>query len=102
MHIGLMMECDYREGRTQREAFDEAFATAEAAEALGFDGVWLAERHFASPEGAAPVSSIGRHPCSWRQLPPPARAGSALGQPSSCCPWDTLCVWRKKWPRWIT
>ena len=65
MHIGLMMECDYREGRTQREAFDEAFATAEAAEALGFDGVWLAERHFSPPGGAAPVSSIGSAPLLW-------------------------------------
>src|SRR4029434_2131362 len=62
MHIGLMMECDFREGRTQQEAFDEALATAEAAEALGFDGVWLAERHFATPGGAAPVSSIGSAP----------------------------------------
>jgi len=44
MHIGLMMECDFREGGTQRQAFDEALATAEAAEALGFDGIWLAER----------------------------------------------------------
>ena len=50
MHIGLMMECDFREGGTQREAFDETLATAEAAEALGFDGVWLAERHFL-PQG---------------------------------------------------
>jgi alkanesulfonate monooxygenase SsuD/methylene tetrahydromethanopterin reductase-like flavin-dependent oxidoreductase (luciferase family) len=58
----LMMECDFREGRTQREAFDEALATTEAAEALGFDGVWLAERHFAAPGGAAPVSSIGSAP----------------------------------------
>ena len=62
MHIGLMMECDFREGRTQREAFDEALATAEAAEALGFDGIWLAERHFAAPGGSAPVSSIGSFP----------------------------------------
>src|SRR2546422_9690865 len=65
MHIGLMMECDYRDGRTQREAFDEAFATAEAAEALGFDGVWLAERHFSPPGGPAPVSSIGSTPLLW-------------------------------------
>ena len=28
MHIGLMMECDYRSGKTQEEAFDEAFSTA--------------------------------------------------------------------------
>src|SRR5262249_56225939 len=65
MHIGLMMECDYRAGRTQREAFDEAFATAEAAEALGFDGVWLSERHFSPPGGATHVSSIGSTPLLW-------------------------------------
>lgn len=65
MHIGLMMECDYREGQTQREAFDEAFAMVEAAEALGFDGVWLAERHFSPPGGAGLVSSIGSAPLLW-------------------------------------
>jgi alkanesulfonate monooxygenase SsuD/methylene tetrahydromethanopterin reductase-like flavin-dependent oxidoreductase (luciferase family) len=46
MHLGLMMECDYRQDRTQREAFDEAFALAEMAETEGYDGVWFAERHF--------------------------------------------------------
>jgi alkanesulfonate monooxygenase SsuD/methylene tetrahydromethanopterin reductase-like flavin-dependent oxidoreductase (luciferase family) len=58
MHIGLMMECDCREGRTQREAFDEAFTMAEAAETGGFDGVWLAERHFAPPGGTGPIPSV--------------------------------------------
>ena len=57
MHIGLVMECDYRYGRTQDEAFDEAFATAEMAEELGFDGVWLAERHFAAPR--SPLDPMG-------------------------------------------
>jgi len=47
MYIGLVMECDYREGRTQEEAFAEAFSLAELAEGSGIDGVWLAERHFA-------------------------------------------------------
>jgi len=47
MHVGLVMECDYREGRTQEEAFAEAMAIAEIAETQGLDGVWLAERHFA-------------------------------------------------------
>jgi alkanesulfonate monooxygenase SsuD/methylene tetrahydromethanopterin reductase-like flavin-dependent oxidoreductase (luciferase family) len=47
MHVGLVMECDYREGRTQEEAFGEAMAIAEIAETQGLDGVWLAERHFA-------------------------------------------------------
>ena len=49
MHLGLIMECDYRYGTTQEEAFDEAFAQVETAEADGLDGVWLAERHFAAP-----------------------------------------------------
>jgi alkanesulfonate monooxygenase SsuD/methylene tetrahydromethanopterin reductase-like flavin-dependent oxidoreductase (luciferase family) len=47
MHVGLVMECDYREGRTQEEAFAEAMDIAEIAETQGLDGVWLAERHFA-------------------------------------------------------
>jgi len=47
MHVGLVMECDYREGRTQEEAFAEAMDIAEIAETEGLDGVWLAERHFA-------------------------------------------------------
>ena len=46
MHVGLGLECDYREGHTQDEAFDEAFYMAEAAEEWGLDGVWLAEHHF--------------------------------------------------------
>ena len=49
MHLGLVMECDYREGTTQEEAFDEAFALTELAETGGLDGIWLAERHFAAP-----------------------------------------------------
>ena len=49
MHVGLVMECDYRMGVTQEEAFDEAFAMAETADKYGLDGVWLAERHFAAP-----------------------------------------------------
>jgi alkanesulfonate monooxygenase SsuD/methylene tetrahydromethanopterin reductase-like flavin-dependent oxidoreductase (luciferase family) len=59
MHVGLIMECDYREGRTQEEAFDEAFATAETAETLGFDGVWLAERHFAGPRNPLDPQGAG-------------------------------------------
>jgi alkanesulfonate monooxygenase SsuD/methylene tetrahydromethanopterin reductase-like flavin-dependent oxidoreductase (luciferase family) len=51
MHLGLVMECDYRAGATQEEAFDEAFELAEASEEWGLDGVWLAERHFAAPRG---------------------------------------------------
>jgi alkanesulfonate monooxygenase SsuD/methylene tetrahydromethanopterin reductase-like flavin-dependent oxidoreductase (luciferase family) len=62
MHIGLMMECDYREGRTQDEAFDEAFLTAESAEEWGLDGVWLAERHFASPGRGRGIPSVVASP----------------------------------------
>jgi alkanesulfonate monooxygenase SsuD/methylene tetrahydromethanopterin reductase-like flavin-dependent oxidoreductase (luciferase family) len=65
MHIGLMMECDYRQGRTQREAFDEAFALAETAEAVGYDGVWFAERHFAPPGGTGPIPSVASAPLVW-------------------------------------
>jgi alkanesulfonate monooxygenase SsuD/methylene tetrahydromethanopterin reductase-like flavin-dependent oxidoreductase (luciferase family) len=58
MHIGLTMECDYREGRSQDEAFNEAFSMADAAEELGYDGVWLAERHFAPPGGPGGIPSV--------------------------------------------
>ena len=58
MHIGLSMECDYRPHLTQQQAFDEAFMIAREAEDLEFDGVWLAERHFATPTGAGGVPSI--------------------------------------------
>ncbi len=51
------MECDYREGQTEREAFSDAFRVAEEAESLGFDGVWLAERHFVPP-GSVGISSV--------------------------------------------
>src|SRR4029450_10310432 len=57
MYAGLVMECDYREGRTQEEAFAEAFSIGEIAEDNGLDGVWLAERHFAGPR--RPTDSMG-------------------------------------------
>ena len=59
MHIGLVMECDYRYGETEAAAFDEAFAMAEAAENGGLDGVWLAERHFAAPRSAHDTGGFG-------------------------------------------
>lgn len=62
MDIGWMMDGDYREGQTQQEAFDVVLTTAERAETLGFDGIWLAERHFSRPGGAALVPSIGSAP----------------------------------------
>ncbi|MCI0789871.1 MAG: LLM class flavin-dependent oxidoreductase [Chloroflexi bacterium] len=57
MHYGLIMECDYRYGHTQEEAFDEALGMADAAENGGLDGVWLAERHFAAPRN--PLDAMG-------------------------------------------
>ena len=57
MHYGLIMECDYRYGTSQEEAFDEAFAMSDTAEKGGLDGVWLAERHFAAPR--SPLDGLG-------------------------------------------
>jgi alkanesulfonate monooxygenase SsuD/methylene tetrahydromethanopterin reductase-like flavin-dependent oxidoreductase (luciferase family) len=67
MHVGLVMECDYREGRTQDEAFAEAFTVAQIADEKGIDGVWLAERHFAAPRtptdpGGAGIPSVSSVP----------------------------------------
>lgn len=39
MYIALVMECDYRQGRTQEEAFEETFTIADAAEKYALDGV---------------------------------------------------------------
>lgn len=57
MHLGLVMECDYRYGTTQEEAFEEVFSLMETAETGGLDGLWLAERHFAAPGG--PLDAFG-------------------------------------------
>lgn len=81
MHLGLMMECDYRKGQTQREAFDEALLTAETAEDLGFDGVWLAERHFSTPGGAVSPDPMKATTCPIR------RAGNGFASTSRSCDW---------------
>jgi alkanesulfonate monooxygenase SsuD/methylene tetrahydromethanopterin reductase-like flavin-dependent oxidoreductase (luciferase family) len=62
MDIGLMVDGDYREGQTQHEAIDAMLRTADLTETLGFDGIWLAERHFSPPGGTALISSIGSAP----------------------------------------
>ena len=70
MHVGLVMECDFRQGRSVEEAFQEAFTIAETAEERGLDGVWLAERHFAmhrtpsDPMGAG-IPSVVSVPLVW-------------------------------------
>jgi alkanesulfonate monooxygenase SsuD/methylene tetrahydromethanopterin reductase-like flavin-dependent oxidoreductase (luciferase family) len=70
MHVGLVMECDYRVGATQEEAFEEAMRQAEYAEQLGLDSVWLAERHFASPNRqldalGTGIPSVASAPLIW-------------------------------------
>lgn len=70
MRTGLVMECDFRYGATQVEAFDEAFAQAELAEQLGLDSVWMAERHFAAPSeqldsGGTGIPSVAAAPLTW-------------------------------------
>ncbi|HXH11780.1 MAG TPA: LLM class flavin-dependent oxidoreductase [Alphaproteobacteria bacterium] len=59
MHCGLTMECDFREGTTEEEAFEELFALVETAESCGLDGIWLAERHFAAPGRALDAFGAG-------------------------------------------
>lgn len=54
MRFGLNMECDYLQGKSEAEAFDDVFAQVDLAEAVGLDGVWLAERHFASGDRGQP------------------------------------------------
>lgn len=46
MEIGLFTEFQSPPGMDEAQAFDEALAQVTAAEALGFDSVWLAEIHF--------------------------------------------------------
>ncbi|ETX07373.1 LLM class flavin-dependent oxidoreductase [Candidatus Entotheonella palauensis] len=62
MDIGLMMDGDYGEGQTQQEAFDTTLRTSERAENLGFDSIWLAERHFSAPGSGALIPSIASSP----------------------------------------
>jgi alkanesulfonate monooxygenase SsuD/methylene tetrahydromethanopterin reductase-like flavin-dependent oxidoreductase (luciferase family) len=46
MEIGLFTEFQCPPGMDEAQAFDESLAQMTAAEALGFDAVWLAEIHF--------------------------------------------------------
>src|SRR5215468_10316483 len=101
MHVGLVMECDYRDGRTQEEAFAEAFSIVDIAEEHGIDGVWLAERHFAGPRRPTdPMGGASRRslPCPSFWLPPLRRAPSACGSApvSASCHCAILCDWPRK------
>jgi alkanesulfonate monooxygenase SsuD/methylene tetrahydromethanopterin reductase-like flavin-dependent oxidoreductase (luciferase family) len=62
MDIGVLLDSDYREGQTEQEAFAAALSTADLVEQLGFDAVWLAERHFSPPGGTALIPSVGSAP----------------------------------------
>jgi alkanesulfonate monooxygenase SsuD/methylene tetrahydromethanopterin reductase-like flavin-dependent oxidoreductase (luciferase family) len=46
MEFGMFHEFPSLEGRSETEAFDEAFAQVDAAEEFGLDVMWLAELHF--------------------------------------------------------
>jgi alkanesulfonate monooxygenase SsuD/methylene tetrahydromethanopterin reductase-like flavin-dependent oxidoreductase (luciferase family) len=59
VHLGITMECDYRDSSTQEEAFSEAFEQMQLAEDLGLDGIWLAERHFAAPKNPQDPGGTG-------------------------------------------
>jgi alkanesulfonate monooxygenase SsuD/methylene tetrahydromethanopterin reductase-like flavin-dependent oxidoreductase (luciferase family) len=54
MQFGLNMECDYLQGKSEYDAFQDMFAQVDLAEAVGLDSVWLAERHFASGDRGQP------------------------------------------------
>ncbi len=54
MHFGLNMECDYIQGKSEQDAFDEMFAQVDLAESVGLDSVWIAERHFSSSDAGQP------------------------------------------------
>ncbi|HEV2054465.1 MAG TPA: LLM class flavin-dependent oxidoreductase, partial [Methylomirabilota bacterium] len=45
MHFGVFIE-ELRPGVSEADAFRESFETVDAAEALGYDCVWLGEIHF--------------------------------------------------------
>ena len=45
VHVGLFVE-EMRQGASQAAAFRDVFETAERADALGLDCVWLGEIHF--------------------------------------------------------
>lgn len=46
MEIGLFHSVQWPEGSAQLQRYEESIAQAVAADALGFDSVWLTEHHF--------------------------------------------------------
>ena len=83
MKFGLFVEFPRRDGGTESEAFDEAFALVDTAEDLGVESVWLAEYHFNPGRVlSAPVTIAGAIAARTKRM----RIGLAvllvpLGQP---------------------
>ena len=63
MYFGFLTECYARAGKSHAQAYADALAQVDAAEALGFDSIWMVEQHF------RPWSSL---------LPSPMLFGSAI------------------------
>jgi alkanesulfonate monooxygenase SsuD/methylene tetrahydromethanopterin reductase-like flavin-dependent oxidoreductase (luciferase family) len=63
MNFGFLTECYAREGSSHAQAYADAIAQADAAEAMGLDSIWMVEQHF------RPWASL---------LPSPMLLGSAI------------------------
>lgn len=57
MNFGIFTDFHMRDGKSQADAFTDAFAQVDAAEEMGIDSVWLAELHF-QPERSVLASPI--------------------------------------------
>ena len=70
MEIGLFTEFQCPPGMSESRAFDESMAQIQAAEALGFDAVWLAELHFQKDRSvlASPLMVASALAASTRRL----------------------------------
>ena len=76
LEFGLFKEFHCPAGMSEAAAFDESMAQMRAAEAFGFDALWLGELHFQKDRSvlASPlVAAAGR---------PPAPGASRSGSPS--------------------
>ena len=76
MELGIFHEFHRSPGGSETDAFDEAFAHAEAAEQYGFDAIWLAELHFSPSRSvlAAPMVIAAALAARTRRL----KIGSAV------------------------
>jgi len=79
MEFGLFTEFASPPGVSDAAAFDESLGQMRAAEAMGFDAVWLAEIHFQKDR------SVLASPLVIASHPPPARGASRSASPSRSC-----------------